>query len=63
MARREGLSVGAAMRAFLTFNDMLGASVDQLASLQPQPDLHRHVFAFVSEVLVAMVEAFTEVAG
>jgi hypothetical protein len=60
MARREGLSVGDAMRAFLAFHEMLEASVDQLASLQPRPDLHRQVFAFVGEVLIAMVEAFTQ---
>ena len=62
-ARREGLSVGQAMRTFLTFNEMLEASVEQVASLQGQPDLHRQVLGFVGEVLVAMVEEFSEVGG
>jgi len=63
ISKQGGLSVGEAMRAFLAFDDMLLASVDQVAALQPQADLHRHVFAFAGEVLVAMVEAFTEERG
>ena len=64
LARHLELSLGDAMRAFLLFRDVIIESVLQMAAVQGGAegtvDLHRRVSGFVNEVLVAMVEAYSE---
>lgn len=62
LARGEGMSVSEAMRAFLLFKEMVAGGIRQLAGLPGQvADLDRRADLFVNEVLIAMVETYTEV--
>ncbi len=62
MAHEADLSIAEAMRAFLFFQEMVAGSVARLSGLSGQPaDLDRRVDLFVNEVLIAMVESYTEV--
>jgi excisionase family DNA binding protein len=61
MAHEAGLTIAEAMRAFLFFQEMVAGSVRQLSGLSGQPaDLDRRVELFVNEVLITMVESYTE---
>jgi excisionase family DNA binding protein len=67
LARRAGLSLPEAVRAFLLFRDVLIESVLQTKALQEHGGAvrdvvvaHRQVGAFLDEVLVALLEAHTE---
>jgi excisionase family DNA binding protein len=62
MAHEANLSIAEAMRAFLFFQEMVAGSVRRLSGFSGQPaDLDRRVDLFVNEVLIAMVESYTEV--
>jgi len=61
MAHEANLSIAEAMRAFHFFQEMVAGSVRRLSGFSGQPaDLDRRVDLFVNEVLIAMVESYTE---
>ena len=61
MAHEANLSIAEAMRAFHFFQEMVAGSVRRLSGFSGQPaDLDRRVDLFVNEVLITMVESYTE---
>ncbi len=61
LARRSGLTLGDAMRAFHHFEQVVASSVAQLSAVQRRADdLDARVSWFLNEVRIAMVQHFVE---